>query len=51
MKRNLKQTFEIAETAAKPKIKLQARAVADDCYEYIMDLATNGIVLLMQSNA
>ncbi len=45
MKRNLKQTLEIAETAADPKIKLQARAIANDCYKYIMDLTTNGIVV------
>jgi hypothetical protein len=45
MKRNLKQTLEIAETAADPKTKLQARAIANDCYKYIMDLCTNaGIV-------
>ena len=45
MKRNLKQTLEIAETAADPKTKLQARAIANDCYKYIMDLTTNGIVV------
>jgi transposase len=45
MKRNLKQTLEIAETAADPKIKLQARAIANDCYKYIMDLTTNGVVI------
>jgi hypothetical protein len=45
MKRNLKQTLEIAETAADPKIKLQARAIANDCYKYIIDLATNGVVI------
>lgn len=45
MKRNLKQTLEIAETASDPKIKLQARAIANDSYKYIMDLCTNaGIV-------
>jgi hypothetical protein len=27
-----------------PKIKLQARAIANDCYKYIMDLTTNGVV-------
>jgi IS30 family transposase len=43
MKRNLKQTLEIAETAADPKTKLQARAIANDCYKYIMDLTTNGV--------
>jgi hypothetical protein len=42
---NLKQTLEIAETAADPKVKLQARAIANDSYKYIMDLATNGVVV------
>ena len=45
MKRNLKQTLDIAETATDPKIKLQARAIANDCYKYIMDLTTNGVVI------
>jgi IS30 family transposase len=45
MKRNLKHTLEIAETAADPKVKLQARAIANDCYKYIMDLTTNGVVI------
>jgi len=45
MKRNLKQTMEIAETTADPKTKLQARAIANDCYKYIMDLTTNGVVV------
>src|SRR5215213_10710532 len=45
MKRNLKQTLEIAETASDPKTKLQARAIANDCYKYIMDLTTNGVVI------
>jgi predicted transcriptional regulator len=45
MKRNLKQTLEIADTAADPKVKLQARAIANDCYKYIMDLTTNGVVI------
>jgi hypothetical protein len=44
MKRNLKHTLEIAETAADPKIKLQARAIATDCYKYIMDLCTKAIL-------
>ena len=25
--------------------KLQARAIANDCYKYIMDLTTNGVVI------
>jgi len=45
MKRNLKQILEIAETAADPKTKLQARAIANDCYKYIMDLTTNGVAV------
>jgi predicted transcriptional regulator len=45
MKKNLKQTLEIAYTTADPGIKLQARAITNDCYRYIMDLCTNaGIV-------
>jgi hypothetical protein len=45
MKRNLKQTLEIADSASDPKTKLQARAIANDCYKYIMDLTTNGVVI------
>jgi len=45
MKRNLKQTLEIAETTTDPKTKLQARAIANDCYKFIMDLTTNGVVV------
>jgi DNA-binding transcriptional regulator LsrR (DeoR family) len=45
MKRNLKQTLEIRDSASDPKTKLQAAAIANDCYRYIMDLCTNaGIV-------
>jgi hypothetical protein len=45
MKQNLKQILEIAEAATDPKTKLQARATANDCYRYIMELCTNaGIV-------
>lgn len=45
MKRNLKQTLEIAETSSDPRVKLQARAIANDCYKYIMDLVTNGTIV------
>jgi predicted transcriptional regulator len=45
MKQNLKHILEIGEAATDPKIKLQARATANDCYRYIMELCTNaGIV-------
>ena len=45
MKINLKQTLEIAETTSDPRTKLQAGAIANDCYKYIMDLTTNGVVI------
>ena len=45
MKRNLKETLEIANTSADPRVKLQARAIANDCYKFILDMSTNaGIV-------
>jgi hypothetical protein len=45
MKWNLKETLAIAETATDPKTKLQARAIANDCYKFIMEMSTNaGIV-------
>ena len=45
MKRNLKQTLKIAETATDPKVKLQARDIANDCYKFIVEMSTNaGIV-------
>jgi hypothetical protein len=45
MKRNLKQTLEIADSTSDPKTKLQARAIVNDCYKYIMDLTTNGAIV------
>jgi hypothetical protein len=45
VKRNLRHTLEIAETTADPKTKLQARAIANDCYKYIMYLTTNGAII------
>jgi hypothetical protein len=45
IKSNLKQTLEIAETVSDPKVKLQARSIANECYHSIIDLVTNsGIV-------
>jgi hypothetical protein len=45
MKQNIKHILEIGEAATDPKTKLQARAIANDCYKYIMELCTNaGIV-------
>jgi hypothetical protein len=45
MKRNLKQTLDIANTSANPRVKLQAMAIAIDCYRFILDMTTNaGIV-------
>src|SRR5829696_6240733 len=34
MKRNLKQTLEMAEIAADPKIKLEAIRIANDCHKF-----------------
>jgi hypothetical protein len=45
MKRNLKQTLETAEASSDPRIKLEARRIANDCYSYIMDLCTNGVIV------
>jgi predicted transcriptional regulator len=45
MKRNLKQILEIRDNASDPKIKLQAAAIANECYKFILDMTTNaGIV-------
>jgi transposase len=38
MKRNLKEILETAQTTSDPKTKLQARAIAVDCYKYIMEM-------------
>jgi len=43
LRQNLKHVLEIAETSSDPKVKLEARRIANDCYRYIMDLTTNGI--------
>ena len=35
----------ISDNASDPKVKLQAVAIADDCYKFILDMSTNaGIV-------
>src|SRR5919108_5058304 len=45
MKQNLKHVLEIGDKAADPKMKLQARAIANDCYRFILEMSTNaGIV-------
>jgi hypothetical protein len=41
LKENLKHVLEIGEAATDPKVKLQARAIANDCYKFIMDISTN----------
>jgi transposase len=45
MKRTLKQTLEIAETSSDSEIKLDAMKIANDCYRYIMDLTTDGVIV------
>jgi hypothetical protein len=45
MKRNLRQTLEIRDSASDPKVKLQAAAIANDCYKFILDMTTNAGVV------
>jgi hypothetical protein len=45
IKQNLRQTLEIADTVADPRVKLQARSIANECYHSIMDLCTNAGVV------
>jgi len=45
MKRNLKHILEIGEAATDPKVKIEARRIANDCYRFILEMSTNaGIV-------
>ena len=45
MKQNLKHVLEIGEAATDPKVKLEARRIANDCYRFIQEMSTNaGIV-------
>jgi hypothetical protein len=45
MKGILKKTLQIAETVTDPRVKLQARAIVNDCYKFILEMSTNaGIV-------
>jgi hypothetical protein len=45
IKRNLKEILEIAQATSDPKTKLQARATAVDCYKYIMEMTTGGVII------
>ena len=45
LRQNLKHVLEIAETSSDPRVKLEARRIANDCYRYIMDLTINGIIV------
>jgi hypothetical protein len=45
MKNNLRETLEIAATVSDPRVKLQARAIANDCYKFILDMSTNAGVV------
>jgi hypothetical protein len=45
MQSNLKEVLEIALQASDPRVKLQARAIVNDCYKIIMDLCTNAGVI------
>jgi hypothetical protein len=41
MKSNIKEALEIANALGDPRVKLQARAIANDCYKFILDMTTN----------
>ena len=45
MKSNLKETLEIANSVTDPRVKLQARAIANDCYKFILDMSTNARII------
>jgi hypothetical protein len=45
MKTNLKETLEIANASLDPRVKLQARAIANDCYKFILDMSTNAGII------
>ena len=45
LRQNLKHVLEIAETSSDPRVKLEARRIANDCYRYIMDLCTNSSII------
>ena len=44
-KRNLRHALEIRESVLDPKIKLEAIRIANECYKFIMELSTNGMVI------
>jgi hypothetical protein len=50
LRQNLKHVLEIAETSSDPRIKLEARRIANDCYRYIMDLISNGTIVMNAIN-
>jgi IS30 family transposase len=45
MKSNLKETLDIANSVTDPRVKLQARAIVNDCYKFILDMSTNAGVV------
>jgi hypothetical protein len=45
MRHNRKHVLEIGEAASDPKINLESRRIANDCYQYIMDLCTDARVI------
>jgi hypothetical protein len=44
-KRNLRHALEIRDSVLDPKIKLEAIRIANECYKFIMELSTNGMVI------
>lgn len=44
MKLNLKDVLEIGDKSADPKIKLEAKKIANETLRYIMELVTGGVI-------
>jgi DNA-binding CsgD family transcriptional regulator len=45
MKGNLKETLDNANSVTDPRVKLQARAIVNDCYKFILDMSTKAGVI------
>jgi hypothetical protein len=51
MKINLKDILEIGNKSADPKIKLEAKKIANETLRYIMELVTGGVICTQAFNA
>ena len=44
-KRNLRYALEIRESGSDLKVKLEAIRIANECYKFIMEPSTNGMII------